>query len=205
MTPHASRRRFIRATGLVIATGLAGCSTGSGNSVDETTTESATTTESDPTTSTTTETSGETTTTAEASGPRVEMRTDNKGSYFTPKGLLVEPGTTVTFVNESGAHAVTAYHPDFGDKPLRIPEEAEPWDSPVYSESGSEYEVTLDVPGVYDYYCPPHEVMGMVGRVIVGEPQGGPGTTELTDMPPAAKSKMPSIEDILEEGVVEGP
>ena len=31
--------------------------------------------------------------------------------------------------------------------------------------------MTLDRPGVYDYYCQPHEMAGMVGRIVVGEPR----------------------------------
>lgn len=42
-------------------------------------------------------------------------------------------------------------------------------------EPGESFEITLPLPGVYDYFCAPHEATGMVGRVIVGRP-GGPGT-----------------------------
>lgn len=140
-----------------------------------------------------------------ASTATVDMRTDNKGSYFDPKGLLVDPGTTVRFVNASGTHTATAYHPDNEGKPLRIPESAESWDSGLLTEPDVVYEVTLETEGVYDYYCIPHEVLAMVGRIVVGSPQGGPGTTEPTDLPPAAGEAMPSIEEILADGTVAGP
>lgn len=201
MNRPASRRGFLRTTGLAVVAGLAGCATGSGDSTEETTsTTSATTTTTTEVPETTT-----TTTAAEPAGPTVEMRTDNKGSYFDPKGLLVEPGTTVTFVNESGAHATAAYHPDNDDQPLRIPEGASAWSSKTFSETGAEFEVTFDTSGVYDYYCSPHEVLGMVGRIVVGEPQGGPGTTPPKDIPPAARETMPNIEDIVANGEVSGP
>lgn len=135
----------------------------------------------------------------------VEMITDNQGSYFDPKGLVVEPGTTVRFVNESGSHGTTAYHPDNEEQPLRIPTEAEPWDSPIYTEPDRRFEVTLEVEGVYDYYCPPHESMGMVGRLIVGEPHDGPGTSPPEDLPPGAQEALPSVEEVLESGTVAGP
>lgn len=202
MTRPASRRGVLRTTGLAVVAGLAGCATGSGGSTEETTT---TTSESATTTTTTEAPETTTTTTAEPAGPTVAMRTDNNGSYFDPKGLLVEPGATVTFVNESGAHATAAYHPDNDDHPLRIPEGASVWSSKTFSETGAEFEVTLDTPGVYDYYCPPHEVLGMVGRIVVGEPQGGPGTTSPKDIPPAATESMPSIDDIVANGDVSGP
>lgn len=200
MTRHASRRGFLRTTGLAIVAGFAGCATGSGGTAND---DTATTT-TPPTTTTVQETTDVPSTTVEPAGPTIAMRTDNKGSYFTPKGLLVEPGATITFVNESGAHAVAAYHPDT-DSPRRIPEGADSWTSETFSASGAEFEVTLDQAGVYDYYCPPHEVLGMVGRIVVGEPQGGPGTTPPEDVPPAARESLPAIDDILEAGSVAGP
>ena len=33
---------------------------------------------------------------------------------------------------------------------------------------GEAFEVMLTEPGVYDYYCVPHEHAGMVGRIVVG-------------------------------------
>ena len=39
------------------------------------------------------------------------------------------------------------------------------------------FEHTFDVEGTYDYFSLTHEVLGMVGRVIVGRP-GGPGEKE---------------------------
>src|SRR5207248_347887 len=54
---------------------------------------------------------------------------------------------------------------------LRIPEAAIPWDSGFLVNRGDHFEVRLTVPGVYDYYCQPHEAAGMVGR-IVGRPVG---------------------------------
>lgn len=133
------------------------------------------------------------------------MITDNKGSYFDPKGILIEAGTTVRFENVSGSHATTAYHPENDDKPLRIPEAATAWDSGIYTDSGETYEHTFDEEGVYDYYCPPHEMLGMVGRIIVGEPRDGPGTMPVEDLPPAATESIPSIDTLLDDQIVTGP
>lgn len=133
------------------------------------------------------------------------MITDNQGSYFDPKGLLIDAGTTIQFVNVSGNHATTAYHPEYGDQPLRIPKTAEPWNSRVFTEPNKTFEVTFEDPGVYDYYCPPHEMLGMVGRILVDEPQGGPGTTPPSELPPSAREKLPAIETILEQETIEGP
>lgn len=99
----------------------------------------------------------------------VEMVTTNTGFHFEPHVARVNVGGTVTFVNESGSHSATAYHPDY-DVPLRIPEGATPWDSGLMTEAGAEFEHTFETEGVYQYYCIPHEAMGMIAAIIVGEP-----------------------------------
>ena len=49
---------------------------------------------------------------------------------FEPVGLLVRPGTTVRWMNDSDdVHNIVAYHPANGGAPLRIPEGAAPWRS----------------------------------------------------------------------------
>src|SRR3954447_8548465 len=130
---------------------------------------------------------------------------------FDPVGLKVAPGTTVRWAVEANVHTATAYHPANGGHPLRIPEHAAPWDSGYLAEPGETFEVTLTVEGVYDYFCAPHEVAGMVGRIVVGRP-GGPGARALDDaayarkgwraVPPAAEAAFPSIDAIMTEGVV---
>lgn len=99
----------------------------------------------------------------------VAMQSNDAGHQFSPHIVWIEPGGTVTWTNESGAHTTTAYHPDV-DKPLRIPENASPWDSGMFSEPGKTFERSFEEEGVYDYFCTPHEYRAMVGRVIVGEP-----------------------------------
>lgn len=198
---HTRRRVLVLAGGTALA-GLAGCGS-QASEEDETPEPTATdvpTTEPTPSEPADTETPGSSTDDV----VEIRMVTDGKGSYFDPKGLLVEPGSTIRFVNESGTHAAAAYHPE-NDGPLRIPEAAATWASELFAEAGRTFEVTLDVPGVYDFYCPPHEVLGMVGRLVVGEPGDGPGTTPPEEMPPAAREKLPTIEAIIENEVVNGP
>jgi plastocyanin len=134
----------------------------------------------------------------------IRMRSDLEGAHvdFDPIGLRVAPGTTVRWVVEANVHTATAYHPANGGHPLRIPERAEPWDSGYLLEPGEAFEVTLTAEGVYDYFCAPHEVAGMVGRIIVGHP-GGPGTGPPgEDVPPAAQAAFPSVRRIMAEGIV---
>lgn len=108
-------------------------------------------------------------------------------NYFDPVGLSVEPGTTVRFEIAAGSHSSTAY-------PDRIPSGATPFDSGVLSEGAFEH--TFDAPGTYDYYCSPHRSMGMVGRVVVGEP-GGPAEGS-----PIPHGDVPRSERIVEQGTV---
>ncbi|WP_242695652.1 plastocyanin/azurin family copper-binding protein [Halomontanus rarus] len=98
----------------------------------------------------------------------VAMVSDD-GHHFDPHLVWIEPGGTVTWTLESGSHTTTAYHSG-AEKPQRIPDEADGWDSGILQEEGQTFEHTFDVVGVYDYFCRPHEGMGMVGSVIVGEP-----------------------------------
>src|SRR3954447_26347910 len=143
----------------------------------------------------------------------VRLRSDPDGARvgFDPIGLRVAPGTTVRWVLEANVHTATAYHPDHDRHPLRIPEGAKPWDSGYLVDPGQEFEVTLTVEGVYDYFCAPHEMAGMVGRIIIGRP-GGPGARPPDDaayarqgwraIPPAAKAAFPSINAMMTKGVV---
>jgi plastocyanin len=135
----------------------------------------------------------------------VRMVTDNKGSYFDPVGVLIEPGTTVEFINDSGSHSAEAYHPDNDGKARRIPADATPWGSDLFADEGATFEHTFEVEGVQDYYCDPHESLGMVGRIIVGAPQGGPGTEPPESLPPGARESLPSVDEILEHDAVSGP
>jgi plastocyanin len=145
----------------------------------------------------------------------IRLRSDTLGTHvwFDPIGVLIEPGQTVRWVNAANVHTSTAYHPANDGHALRIPEAAEPWDSGYLVEPGDSFEVTLRVPGVYDYFCAPHEIAGMVGRIIVGEPsgpgalpfdyfEGDPRAQDWQAVPKAAQAAFPPIEAIMKERVV---
>lgn len=130
--------------------------------------------------------------------------------WFRPVGLLIQPGQTVRWTNRDAgnSHTSTAYHPRLFGKQQRIPEGADPWDSGLLLPDES-FSVTLTVPGVYDYYCLPHEHAGMVGRIIVEEhaPAGGypatHGDAGHTPPPEIALRAFPPIDRILKEKIVE--
>lgn len=95
---------------------------------------------------------------------------------FDPDALTIAPGDTVTWVNVGGVgHSVTAYEDG-------IPEDAEFFASGDFgSESaarsgypqrgdvagGEEYSYTFEVEGDYEYFCIPHETVGMVAEISV--------------------------------------
>lgn len=131
----------------------------------------------------------------------VDMVTTNDGYHFEPHVVWVKVGGTVTWVNMSGSHTSTAYHPDNEDKPLRIPEDAESWGSGLKTEQGATFEHTFEVEGVYDYYCEPHEANGMVGSVVVGEPDlhDQPALRPAQDgLPRGARLKIGDINHMVE-------
>jgi len=134
-------------------------------------------------------------------------------AYFDPAGVHIAPGDTVRWIQISGFHSITSYHPRNDNHELRIPESAEPWDSDIlladYPKRGAMFEHVFTVPGVYDYFCRPHEMAGMVGRIVVGEPGHGPGTKPFgyapsehwKPVPELARKAFPPIADILQNGI----
>ena len=145
----------------------------------------------------------------------IAMNSTEDGSkvWYDPIGLLVQPGTTIRWMIMANVHSVAAYHPDNDRHSLRIPENAKPWNSDFLVNPGDHFEVTLTEPGVYDYFCTPHEQAGMVGRIIVAS-ASGPGTLpfdyfksktpvpDWQDVPEAARQNFPSTEKILKDGFV---
>jgi len=116
-------------------------------------------------------------------------------NFFEPDRLVIQPGDTVKWVNESGAHTVTAFHPD-NARPLRIPESATSFDSGVMLEAGSMFEFTFTESGVYDYLCLPHEFFGMVGTIVVGEALDGPGLSAAQDdLPDEVKDALTDLNE----------
>ncbi|MFC6764533.1 plastocyanin/azurin family copper-binding protein [Natrinema soli] len=177
-----NRRKTLKQIAVVATTlGVAGCS----NSADSGTAESE---------NGTAEPGNSGSTNQEESDYTVGMYTD---LYNDPVGLHIQPGETVSFKLVSGAHSATAYHPD-NENALRrrIPEGAEAWDTGVFGDTGTTREVTFETEGTHDYYCIPHKMVGMVGRIVVGEPGGPAEESENPDM------KLPDSQRIVDEDKV---
>jgi plastocyanin len=118
--------------------------------------------------------------------------------FFDPVGLHVDPGAALEFEVLAGHHAISSYNLD-NDRQRRIPADAPSFSSPMLGGYGNSegppkpggdsqswfYE--FETEGVYDIYCPPHEVFGMVMRIVVGD------VTE-TDFGPAAPQFLGPLE-----------
>ncbi|HET9332054.1 MAG TPA: plastocyanin/azurin family copper-binding protein [Gemmatimonadota bacterium] len=141
----------------------------------------------------------------------IRMRSDDRGArvWFDPVGVRVPPGATIRWLLDANVHSATAYHPANGYAP-RIPPDAPPWDSGLMTVPGQAFAVQLDVPGMYDYFCAPHELAGMAGRIVVAA-RGTRASEVVVPGPPpeglraasaASLAVLPDIARILREGAV---
>jgi plastocyanin len=98
-----------------------------------------------------------------AQGQEVTVRMED--NFFDPANITVEPGTTVTWVQSgNNPHTTTSYDGL--------------WDSGmIEGGSGGTFSFTFEETGTYDYYCIPHEDLGMTGSVTV---TGGTATASPT-------------------------
>ncbi|ELZ73180.1 halocyanin [Haloferax prahovense DSM 18310] len=96
---------------------------------------------------------------------------------FAPAGIWIDPGTTVTWewTGEGGGHNVVASEGASLDSGAAV------------SEAGTTYEFTFESGGITKYHCVPHEALGMLGAVAVGDDvatisTGGGGEKELHEL-----------------------
>jgi halocyanin-like protein len=119
----------------------------------------------------------------------VDVGADGNGGAlaFAPAGIWVDPGTTVTWewTGEGGGHNVVTE-----EGPASLDSGA-----PV-SEAGTTFEHTFseEQAGITKYYCSPHQALGMLGAVAVGEDVptvtegGGGGGSSRPQVPESAKT-----------------
>ncbi|MFB6073895.1 MAG: plastocyanin/azurin family copper-binding protein [Haloarculaceae archaeon] len=132
----------------------------------------------------------------------VEMWTKGGDYYFDPIGLAVDPGDTVQWVVKQGDHSATAYS-DANDADQRIPDGAASFDSGVLETDGATFSHTFRATGTYDYFCTPHKQLGMVGRIVCGEPGGPAESGSIPNRP--SSGLMPDADTIVEKGSVSFP
>ncbi len=100
--------------------------------------------------------------------------------YFEPRHLRIETGDTVTWINqEAMIHNVMTY-------PDGFPQGAAAFESPFLAKADETYSQTFELPGVYEYHCLPHLIMGMHGSIQVGDPS----TEAEFHVPSAAEVKV---------------
>ncbi|MGM0591213.1 MAG: plastocyanin/azurin family copper-binding protein [Halobacteriota archaeon] len=121
---------------------------------------------------------------------------------FDPDDYTIAPGDTVVWENvgEIG-HSVTAYEEDIPEEATYFASggfEAEQPARTAYTAGdpasgdvvgGESFEHTFEVTGTYDYFCVPHESVGMVAQLTVQEGGGTPEPgAQLPQVPDSAKS-----------------
>jgi plastocyanin len=116
------------------------------------------------------------------------VRMTDRGG-FEPAQIKINMGDTVTWRNESGkTHSVTADADKAADPAhVVLPKDAEKFDSGDIAPSQT-FSQSFSTPGIYHYICRPHEHKGMVGTVIVMDPNAAEDSHEHSgsEAPPPA-------------------
>ncbi|MCZ4262830.1 pseudoazurin [Limimaricola sp. G21655-S1] len=105
---------------------------------------------------------------------------DGAMMVFEPAYLEIAPGDSVTFLATEKSHNTETVDD-------MLPEGFESWKG----KRDEEITVTFDAPGYYPYKCKPHEAMGMVGLIKVGEPGSAPKIGKLRG------KAVPVMEELL--------
>lgn len=102
-------------------------------------------------------------------GAQETVTVSMEDNFFDQADITVEQGTTVTWVqNGENPHTTTSYDGL--------------WDSGMMAGgSGATSSYTFDEPGTYEYFCAPHEEMGMVGTVTVTASDDAAGGAQYDD------------------------
>jgi plastocyanin len=151
-----TRRRVLAGAGSLFVAGLAGCSsTDSGSSGNGDGNGNSDANGGDEN--------------GDAEGGRTEDAAEIfvESNNFNEQVVEIEPGGVVRWEHVGGTHTVTFYHEE-NDRQNRVPEGAEAVDMDMTNATDF-FEHTLEIPGVYDYYCRPHEDSHqMIGTIVVG-------------------------------------
>ncbi|MFB6079439.1 MAG: plastocyanin/azurin family copper-binding protein [Haloferacaceae archaeon] len=131
---------------------------------------------------------GSTRTLTAAEIARLLVRSD--GFHYEPAGHHVRPGDVVLFSAETPDHGATVFHERHG-RQNRVPEGAPPITAPVIPVGGY-WLCRFEDEGVYDLYCPPHQVFGMVLRIVVSD-----GTGPVPSLRVAGDGRPPGTENLL--------
>ncbi|MDQ1711237.1 MAG: hypothetical protein QOE45_687 [Frankiaceae bacterium] len=118
---------------------------------------------------------------------------------FDPATITVAVGGKVTWTNTGGG-----YHTVTGGT-AGTPDSSSPIGDHQLAATGATAVVTFTKAGTYQYYCQPHQTLGMTGEVVVGAPGASPTATATpsvsavpTDVPvpPASASASAVVGDV---------
>jgi plastocyanin len=105
---------------------------------------------------------------AKAAGNPVVIKMSDKAPFYAPEKVSIKIGESVQWVNDGQTvHSVsTAAANAQNRKDTSMPKDAVAFDS-GFIPPGGVYSYTFTVPGIYRYFCLPHEKAGMVGVIVV--------------------------------------
>jgi plastocyanin len=114
----------------------------------------------------------------------VEMLQQGSRYLFRPNGIRIQPGDIVEFENISGGPHNVQFYPNRIPAGAReflnraMPQRQGDLASPFFTQPHQKYTIAFTgaPAGTYDFFCLPHQALGMKGTIIVGQP-GGPGST----------------------------
>jgi pseudoazurin len=104
---------------------------------------------------------------------------DGESMVFEPAFLQVAPGDTVKFLATDKGHNAESLDG-------MVHEGAEGFNGRI----NEEIEVTLDIAGLYGVQCKPHDAMGMVMTIAVGEVETAPDDFLEGRIPPRSKERF---------------
>jgi pseudoazurin len=82
--------------------------------------------------------------------------------------IKIQKGDTVTWTGDAMHNSASINN--------MLPKGASPWEGKLTKEAGEvSISVKFETEGVYGYKCTPHEMFGMVGLVVVGDPSSNLG------------------------------
>ncbi|MDY6819031.1 MAG: plastocyanin/azurin family copper-binding protein [Halobacteriales archaeon] len=113
--------------------------------------------------------------------------------HFEPMGVQIEAGDIIRFDVPTPEHTISAYHPGQG-RQRRVPDDNPPFSSPLMNAGGF-WLYEFDSPGLYDLFCAPHELFGMVMRIVVGDPSDPnyDGTFGSSGRPPVSRGELTAL------------
>lgn len=105
----------------------------------------------------------------------VRMISTGTAAHFEPAEVVAHPGDRIRFVNaQGGPHNVSfdpAHLPDDVRRALSaaMADQIQPLWGPLLTTPNQEYTITLNgvKPGRYEFFCMPHQALGMKGVLIV--------------------------------------